>query len=457
MDLYALGLLAYEMLTGHVPFKEDSPQKTMAAQLTREPEPITNSRADVPEALTRLTSRLLAKQPEDRPQVAAEVVTILDDIAMSSGQTLAPLRPVSKPSFLRIGGVIAAGAAVVAVAWAAGERQGTEQASTFVRDSLAAAETAQVVPQASAFLTREDSMAIAKAVAERMQQRMPTAAPATAPAPATGAAGKVAGTGATVTATGDLARAVIAADSVRLVVMADSIRALIQREVLDSIVMLSSRLGPNAVRLGAASKELALATEAAATATAAAAPQRQVQFVSPRGEPRRVVVAMPRPSRDRPDLDIVGRTLADSLRVGIDKHPRYVVVPADSVAMALRESRTVNAVQEKLKADLIVSISLRPVGDSVERIISIRDLAAPQGSNNRVLISGASAKAPAAATQEIVPEVLRLMFDIERARFRPPTSTMPGQAFGPTGPTGAEGDPNRRGGTRPPPPIPPDR
>ena len=55
MDLYALGLLAYEMLTGHVPFKEDSPQKTMAAQLTREPEPITNSRADVPEALTRLT------------------------------------------------------------------------------------------------------------------------------------------------------------------------------------------------------------------------------------------------------------------------------------------------------------------------------------------------------------------------------------------------------------------
>lgn len=456
MDLYALGLLAYEMLTGHVPFKEDSPQKTMAAQLTREPEPITNSRADVPEALTRLTSRLLAKQPEDRPQVAAEVVTILDDIAMSSGQTLAPLRPVSKPSFMRIGGVIAAGAAVVAVAWAAGERQGTEAASTFVRDSIAAAETTQVVPQASAFLTREDSMAIAKAVAERMQQRMPAAAPATPEAPVTGTAGKgtgkVGGSGATLSATGDLARTVIAADSLRLVVMADSIRAQIQREVLDSIVMLSSRLGPNAVRLGAASKELALATEAAANATAAAAPQRQIQVMSPRGEQRRVVVAMPRPSRDRPDLDIVGRTLADSLRSGIDKHPRYVAVPADSVAMALRESRTVNAVQEKLKADLIVSISLRPVGDSVERIISIRDLAAPQGSNSRVLISGASAKAPAAATQEIVPEVLRLMFDIERARFRPPAGFAPGTENGPTGPEGPG-----RTGRRVPPPIPPDR
>jgi serine/threonine-protein kinase len=453
MDLYALGLLSYEMLTGHVPFKEDSPQKTMAAQLTREPEPITNSRADVPEALTRLTSRLLAKQPEDRPQVAAEVVAALDDIAMSSGQTLAPLRPVSKPSFLRIGGVIAAGAAVVAVAWAAGERQGTEQASTFVRDALAAAETAQVVPQASALLTREDSMAIAKAVAARMQQRMPAAAPVTPAAPVTGSAGKVAATTTAVTATGDLARTVIAADSARLVVMADSIRALIQREVLDSIVLLSSRLGPNAVRLGSASRELSIATEAAANATAASAAQRQVQFASPRGEPRRVVVAVPRPSRDRPDLDIVGRVLADSLRAGIDKHPRYVVVPADSVAMALRESRTVNAVQEKLKADLIVSISLHPARDTVERIISIRDLAAPQGSNSRVVISAASAKSPTDGVSRITSEVLRLMFEIERARFRPPTGTMPSQEGGPNGPGG---DPNRRG-TRQPPPIPPDR
>ena len=369
------------------------------------------------------------------------MVTILDDIAMSSGQTLAPLRPVSKPSFMRIGGVIAAGAAVVAIAWAAGERQGTEAASTFVRDSLAAAETTQVVPQASAFLTREDSMAIAKAVADRMQQRVP-------PTPAPAAAAAPAGTAKVAPA---VAQALVVAESARFIVMADSIRAQIQREVLDSIVLLSSRLGPNAVRLGSASRTTApvsSATEAAATA----APQRNVQTMGPRGEPRRVVVAMPRTSRDRPDLDIVGRVLADSLRVGIDKHPRYVVVPADSVAMALRESRTVNAVQEKLKADLFVSISLRPVGDSVERIVSIRDLAAQQGSNTRVVISGASAKAPADGVSQIVPEVLRLMFDIERARFRPPTGTMPGQEFGPAG---AEGDPGRRSARPLPPPIPP--
>ncbi|MCC7001408.1 MAG: serine/threonine protein kinase [Gemmatimonadaceae bacterium] len=424
MDLYALGLLSYEMLTGHVPFKEDSPQKTMAAQLTREPEPITNSRADVPEALTRLTSRLLAKQPEDRPQVAAEVVTILDDIAMSSGQTLAPLRAVSKPSWLRVGGVVAAGAAVVALAWAAGERTGTEQASTFVRDSIAAADTAQLAPLSSALLTREDSMAIAKAVADRMAQRVPTvaktpavAAPGavTATAPNSPAAMKAAPTDAREV---EFARALIAADSARLIVMADSIRTIIQRQVLDSLVLLSSRLGPNAVRLGSATRELARATEASANATAAP-PVPPVQTIGARGEPRRVVVAMPRPSRDRPDLDLVGRALADSLRLGLDKHPRYVTVPADSVAMALRETRTVNAVQERLKADIIVSIALHPSADSVERIITVRDLAV-RTNNARVVISGTSAKTPTDGLDRLVPEVLRLLFDIERGRIRQP-------------------------------------
>src|SRR5688572_27254881 len=40
LDLYAVGLLAYELLTGVQPFAESSPQATMAAQLTRMPEPL---------------------------------------------------------------------------------------------------------------------------------------------------------------------------------------------------------------------------------------------------------------------------------------------------------------------------------------------------------------------------------------------------------------------------------
>jgi len=471
MDLYALGLLGYEMLTGRVPFKEDSPQKTMAAQLTRDPEPIETSRTDVPVALTALIRSLLAKIPDDRPQLAANVVTALDDIALSSGQTLAAVRPVSKPSRLRVAGLFASAAAVVAVAWAIGERQGAEAGTNFVRDSLAAAETAQVVPQASALLTREDSMAIAKAVAERMAERA-TAQRATAPArggatgspggASRGSPGSAAASGGGVAATPavnatpltpEVARVAAIADSARLVAMADSIRAQIQRAVLDSLVRLSSRAGPNAVRLGATTRELAMATEAAATAAEPSGAARTLV----RSGPRRVVVATPRPSRDRPDLDEMGRLLADSLRAGLDAHPRFIAVPADSVAAALRESRTVNAVQERLNADLIVSISLRPVRDSVERIISVRDLAA-KGPNTRVVVSNAYAKSPGSGVAEIVPQVIRQFADIERtsmffderSRFRgTPPPAAPGEKRAP--PPGAPQVPPAGGQTGIPP------
>ena len=89
MDLYALGLLAYEILTGKVPFKEASPQQTMAAQLTRDPVPVESTRVDVPVALAQLIKRLLAKAPDDRPATAAVVVEALDDISLTSGETRA--------------------------------------------------------------------------------------------------------------------------------------------------------------------------------------------------------------------------------------------------------------------------------------------------------------------------------------------------------------------------------
>src|SRR5690606_13714127 len=71
VDIYALGLLAYELLAGEAPFKAPSPQETMAAQLTRAPEPIGKRRGDIPAALSVLIARCLAKNPEERPQTAA--------------------------------------------------------------------------------------------------------------------------------------------------------------------------------------------------------------------------------------------------------------------------------------------------------------------------------------------------------------------------------------------------
>lgn len=361
MDLYALGLLGYELLTGVVPFKEDSPQKTMAAQLTRDPSPVESSRADVPAALSALIRHLLAKAPDDRPQLAADVVTALDDIALSSGQHLAPLRPTRKPSVMRTLAFGAAGVAVIAAAWMMGERTGTETVTTAVRDSLAAVESTAVLASASSMLTRDDSMAIARAVSARMARRDPRT------------------------------------DSIALIAMADSIRNVIQRAVLDSLVQMGARVGPAMREIAGAAREM------------------------PRREPRRVVIAMPRPSRTRPELDALSIELADSLRRQIDAHPRYVVVPADSVSMALRESRTVNGVQERLAADLIISIVLIPSRDSLVRMISVRDLAAPEWANHRTVVSQVVAKDPASGIAELVPQVLRALSEMERAaRQRPP-------------------------------------
>ncbi|HVZ48357.1 MAG TPA: serine/threonine-protein kinase, partial [Gemmatimonadaceae bacterium] len=86
VDLYAAGLLAYELLTGHTPFESASPQETMAAQLTRTPPPLDTVRRDVPPALSALVTKCLAKRPEDRPQTAADLLAALDAIQFPSGE-----------------------------------------------------------------------------------------------------------------------------------------------------------------------------------------------------------------------------------------------------------------------------------------------------------------------------------------------------------------------------------
>ncbi len=81
MDLYAVGLLAYELLTGESPFSAPSPTATMTAQLTRIPEPLHKMRPEVPPALSALVQHCLAKAPNDRPADARAILTELDKIS----------------------------------------------------------------------------------------------------------------------------------------------------------------------------------------------------------------------------------------------------------------------------------------------------------------------------------------------------------------------------------------
>ena len=84
-DIYALGVMAYEMLAGRLPFDFPTPQAMLAAHVTQAPDPISRYRSSVPADLEAVVARCLAKQPADRWQSADELVARLE--AMPSGAT----------------------------------------------------------------------------------------------------------------------------------------------------------------------------------------------------------------------------------------------------------------------------------------------------------------------------------------------------------------------------------
>jgi serine/threonine-protein kinase len=84
-DIYSLGCLVFECLTGTPPFGGRPSMRVLFAHLQEEPPDLTAQRRDITPATARAVSRALEKEPEDRPSSAGEYVS---GIARAAGITI---------------------------------------------------------------------------------------------------------------------------------------------------------------------------------------------------------------------------------------------------------------------------------------------------------------------------------------------------------------------------------
>ncbi|MEV6397553.1 protein kinase [Streptomyces sp. NPDC051907] len=98
-DLYALGVLLHELLSGNVPFAGSTALGVLHRHLYEPPLPVRQLRPEIPEPLEALVLRLLAKDPQHRPSGAQEVYEALAPLLPSRGTPAGPLDP-TRP-FLR--------------------------------------------------------------------------------------------------------------------------------------------------------------------------------------------------------------------------------------------------------------------------------------------------------------------------------------------------------------------
>ena len=133
VDVYAFGILGYELLAGRPPFDGDTPHEILTAQVLSAPAPIETHRPDTPPALASLLMRCLAKSPAERWAGIEELQGPLEGLATpTSGITPVGMAPVAAASGRRR----LAAAAVAALLLAGAAYLGLRERSAAVLPTL---------------------------------------------------------------------------------------------------------------------------------------------------------------------------------------------------------------------------------------------------------------------------------------------------------------------------------
>jgi serine/threonine protein kinase len=373
MDIYAAGLLAYELLTGVSPFTSPSPRETLAAQLTRDPKPLDEVSADVPHSLSVLIMRCLAKDPDARPQRAEDVLHELDSLTMPLGVTPQPgtvKQPTKRRSWLGVAAVAILFAVLAGVGYAVTHQH--SRVENAPPRSATAPVTAPAAPTSPSLPAPSESLVKRAAAASGI-------APPALPKPLITHDDSV--------RIAEVVRKRLEAAKARDSISKAKIAEQTQRKMMDSII--------------------------AANSGAAAA--------TPTG-PRRLIITEPPEVRQWPEAALLGRAVADSLRrVLRPRTKQFTLVDADSVRGALARTRDIGEVAKSLNTDLLVSIRLTALPhDSAMLMIQTYDLAAVNPYRSRTAANRPVAKNEVLANLDaLLLSTVTYLDEMSRAPRRP--------------------------------------